>query len=147
MGAADRTDDKDLQIIEILSNNARISLRDIKKQVNLSPSSIRNRMERLVETGVIKRYTVEIDYTKMGFDIQVVVLITARPGTSKDLYGRLSNYKQVSEVLRTAGPANFILTVCVRDIAELTRFITEDLERLDGVERIETMFILPDNNE
>jgi Lrp/AsnC family leucine-responsive transcriptional regulator len=147
MGLMDRTDDKDRQIIEILYKNARISLRDIKKQVNLSPSSIRNRMEQLVNTGVIKRYTVDIDYTKMGLDIQVLVLITARPGTSKDLYGRLKDYKQVTEVLRTAGPSNFVLTVRVRDIAELTRFITEDLERLEGVERLETMFILPDEKE
>jgi Lrp/AsnC family leucine-responsive transcriptional regulator len=147
MGATDRTDDKDLQIIDILSSNARISLRDIKKKVNLSPSSIRNRMERLVEIGVIKKYTVDIDYKKMGYDIQVLVLITAHPGSSTDLYSRLSKYKQVSEILRTAGQANFILTVRVKDITELTHFITEELERLEGVERIETMFILPNDNE
>jgi Lrp/AsnC family leucine-responsive transcriptional regulator len=145
MGSMDRTDDKDQQIMEILSKNARISLRDIKKQVNLSPSSIRNRMEHLVKTGVIKRYTVDIDYTKMGFDIQVLILITARPGTSKDFYDRLTNYKQVSEVLRTAGPSNFILRVRAKDITELTRFITGELEQLEGIERIETMFILPNN--
>ena len=147
MDSLDRVDDKDLQIIEILSSNARISLRDIKKKVNLSPSSIRNRMEHLVEIGVIKRYTVDIDYRKMGFDIQVLVQITAKPGTSRDLYTRLSNYEQVSEVLRTAGPANFILRVRVKDIAELTRFITGELERLEGVQRIETMFILPDDEK
>ena len=147
MGSMDRTDEKDQQIIEILSKNARISLRDIKKQVNLSPSSIRNRMERLVEIGVIKRYTVDIDFTKMGFDIQVLVMITARPGTSKNINSKLSNYKQVSGIMRTAGPANFIITVRVRDIAELTRFITGELEGLDGVERIETMFILPDEEQ
>lgn len=147
MDSMDRVDDKDLQIIEILSSNARISLRDIKKKVNLSPSSIRNRMEHLVEIGIIRRYTVDIDYRKMGFDIQVLVQITARPGTSRDLYAQLSKYKQVSEVLRTAGPANFILRVRVKDIAELTRFITGELERLEGVQRIETMFILPDDEE
>lgn len=147
MDSMDRVDDKDLQIIEILSSNARISLRDIKKKVDLSPSSIRNRMEHLVEIGVIKRYTVDIDYRKLGFDIQVLVLMTAKPGTSRDLYSRLSKYEQVSEVLRTAGPANFILRVRVKDIAELTHFITGELERLEGVERIETMFILPDDED
>ncbi len=147
MDSMDRVDDKDLQIIEILSKNARISLRDIKKKVNLSPSSIRNRMEHLVEIGVIKRYTVDIDYRKMGFDIQVLVQITAKPGASRELCARLSDYEQVSEILRTAGPANFILRVRVKDIAELTRFITGELEGLEGVQRIETMFILPDDDE
>jgi len=104
-------------------------------------------MERLVDMGVIKRYTVEIDYTKMGLEIQVLVLITTKPGTSKNIHGKLLNYKQVTGIMRTAGPANFILTVRVRDIAELTQFITKELESIDGVERIETMFILPDEME
>jgi Lrp/AsnC family leucine-responsive transcriptional regulator len=147
MGSMDRTDEKDKQIIDILSENARISLRDIKKKVDLSPSSIRNRMEQLVNSGVIRKYTVDIDFTKMGLDIQVFVLITTRPGTSKELYSMLKNHKQVSEVLRTAGPANFIIRVRAKDISDLTQFITRELEDLEGVERIETMFILPDEKE
>jgi len=143
MGTTERIDEKDCEIIEILSENARISLRDIKKSVDLSPSSIRNRMERLVELGVIKRYTIDVDYRKMGLEIQVIILMTVRPGTSDKLYSVLKSYKQVSEILRTAGPASFILTVRVKDISELTHFITGELERLDGVDRIETMFILP----
>ncbi|TFG35010.1 Lrp/AsnC family transcriptional regulator [Candidatus Thorarchaeota archaeon] len=145
MGSTEKIDDKDRQIIEILSDNARTSLRDIKKEVELSPSSIRNRMERLVELGVIKRYTVEVDYRKMGYEIQVIVLITTRPGASEQLYEKFNDNKQITEVLRTTGPANFILTVRVKDIDDLTHFITGELEHLDGIERIETMFILPND--
>jgi DNA-binding Lrp family transcriptional regulator len=144
MGSFERIDDKDLQIIEILSDNARTSLREIEKKVDLSPSSIRLRMERLVELGVIKRYTVDVDYRKLGFDIQVLILITAQPGASKELYDILSNFSQVTEVMRTVGPATFILTVRVKDIVELTSFVSQELENLRGVERIETMLILPD---
>jgi Lrp/AsnC family leucine-responsive transcriptional regulator len=144
MGSFERIDDKDLQIIEILSGNARTSLREIEKKVDLSPSSIRLRMERLVELGVIKRYTVDVDYRKLGFDIQVLILITAQPGAAKELYDTLSNFSQVSEVMKTVGPATFILTVRVKDIVELTHFVSQELENLRGVERIETMLILPD---
>jgi Lrp/AsnC family leucine-responsive transcriptional regulator len=144
MGSTERIDEKDLQIIGILSDNARTSLREIEKKVDLSPSSIRLRMERLVELGVIKRYTLQIDYRKLGLDIQVLILITAKPGVSKELHHVLSNFPQVSEVLRTVGPATFILTVRVKDITELTHFVSEELENLSGVERIETMLILPD---
>ena len=71
MATMDKIDDNDRKIIEILSGNARISLRDIKKQVDLSPSSIRNRMERLVNLGIIRKYTVDVDYRKLGYDIQI----------------------------------------------------------------------------
>ncbi len=147
MVTTDRIDDNDRKIIKILTSNARISLRDIKKKVDLSPSSIRNRMERLVSLGVIKNYTVDVDHQKLGYEIQVVALITSRPAESDMLCKALSKYDEISEVLRTSGPANFICMIRVRNISELTKFITCELEKLNGVERIETMLILPQDDE
>ena len=146
MVTMDKIDENDRKIIEILSSNARTSLRDIKKKVDLSPSSIRNRMERLVSLGVIKKYTVDVDHRKLGFDIQVLALITSKPSESDDLCKTLSTYDEICEVHRTSGPANFICMVRVRNIAELTKFITCELEKLNGVERIETMFVLPQDD-
>jgi len=145
MGSAERIDENDLTIIEMLSKNARSSLREIGSVVDLSPSSIRNRMERLVNLGVIKKYTLELDQRKLGFEVQVVVLITSTPGESDNLYNKLSKYSEITNLLRTSGPANFICMVQVRDIPQLAQFITGELEKLTGVERIETMFILPQN--
>ena len=141
----ERIDENDLRIIEMLTKNARISLREIAVVVNLSPSSIRNRMERLVNLGVIKKYTLDLDSRKLGFEVQVVVLITSTPGESDSLYYKLSKYSEITNVLRTSGPASFICMVQVQDIPQLAQFITGELEKLTGVERIETMFILPQN--
>jgi len=143
MGSVERIDENDLRIIEMLIKNARISLREIAAVVDLSPSSIRNRMERLVNLGVIRKYTVELDHRKLGYEVQVVVLITSKPGESDSLYRTLSTYTEISKVLRTSGPANFICMVQVEDISRLAKFITGELEKLVGVERLETMFILP----
>jgi Lrp/AsnC family leucine-responsive transcriptional regulator len=142
MGMTERIDENDIRIIEMLTKNARISLREIAAVVNLSPSSIRNRMERLVDLGVIKRYTLDVDHKKLGYEIQVIVLITSKPAESDRLFVALKAYGQIYEVLRTSGPANFICMARVRNITELTKFITGELEKLHGVERIETMFIL-----
>ena len=146
MGSTERIDENDLKIIEILAANARSSLRDIAAIVDMSPSSIRNRMERLVDLGVIRRYTLDLDHRKLGFEVQVVVLVTSRPATSDTIYKKLSGFEEISSVLRTSGPANFICMVRVRDISHLTRFITGELEKLEGVERIETMVILPQDD-
>ena len=142
MGSTERVDKKDLRIIELLTANARSSLREMAAIVNLSPSSIRNRMARLVDLGVIRRYTLDLDHRKLGLEVQVVVLITSRPGTSDTLYRKLSAYKEVSNVLRTSGPANFICMIQVDTQLQERR---RQLEKLEGVERIETMFILPQN--
>jgi DNA-binding Lrp family transcriptional regulator len=143
MGSTVKIDKTDLKIIEMLTQNARFSLREIAAVVKMSPSSVRNRMESLLDLGVIKRYTLEVDHRKIGFEIQVVVLVTSKPSESDRLNLALKGYDEITEVLRTSGPASFICKVRVRDITKLTRFITGELEKLDGVERIETMFILP----
>lgn len=143
MAMMDKIDENDRKIIEILSKNARISLREIKKKVDLSPSSIRNRMERLVSLGVIKRYTLDVDYRKLGYDIQVLALISSKPTECDALCDTLSKYNEINEVHRTSGPVNFICMIRVKDINELNKFITGKLEKLSGIERIETMFVLP----
>ena len=111
----------------------------------IDENDLTNRMERLVNLGVIKKYTLELDQRKLGFEVQVVVLITSTPGESDNLYNKLSKYSEITNLLRTSGPANFICMVQVRDIPQLAQFITGELEKLTGVERIETMFILPQN--
>lgn len=143
MATTDKIDDNDRLIIEILSSDARISLREIKKKVDLSPSSIRNRMERLVNLGVIKRYTLDIDYRKLGYEIQVLALISSKPSECDTLCQALSKYKEISDIHRTSGSINFICMIRVKDINELNEFITGKLEKLNGIEKIETMFVLP----
>ncbi|MFW9921302.1 MAG: Lrp/AsnC family transcriptional regulator [Candidatus Thorarchaeota archaeon] len=143
MGSNERVDDNDKIIIDMLRENARSSLRDIAKIVEMSPSSVRNRIEKLIDRGLIKRFTIDVDYRKMGYDIQVIVLITSRPGSSENLYKSLQSFEQISRVYWTSGPANFVCLVRVHDMHELSRFLTTHLEKLEGVERVESMFLMP----
>ena len=75
LGSVDKIDERDRQIVAILAKDARSSLREIAKDVNLSPSSIRTRIARLVENGFIEKFTVDVDRRKLGFEIQVVAMI------------------------------------------------------------------------
>jgi Lrp/AsnC family leucine-responsive transcriptional regulator len=143
MGSTDKIDSRDRKILSILTEDARSSLRKISAQVKLSPSSVRNRVKRLEDIGVIERFTIDVDHRKLGLEIQVAVLVTCKPGSSEELYDVLSNYSQIAQVFWTAGPANFILIVRVKDMIELSRFLTGEIEKLPGIERIETHFLMP----
>ena len=105
MGSTVKIDKTDRKIIEMLTQNARFSLREIAAVVKMSPSSVRNRMESLLDLGVIKRYTLDVDHRKIGFEIQVVVLVTSKPSESDRLNLALKGYHEITEVLRTSGPA------------------------------------------
>ncbi|UCE09863.1 MAG: Lrp/AsnC family transcriptional regulator [Candidatus Thorarchaeota archaeon] len=143
MGSMEKIDSRDRKILSILTEDARSSLRNISAQVKLSPSSVRNRIKRLEDIGVIERFTIDVDHRLLGLEIQVVVLVTCKPGSSEELYDLLSGYQQVTQIYWTAGPANFILIVRVKDMIELSKLLTGEIEKLPGIERIETHFLMP----
>ena len=143
MGSSEKIDKYDEKIIKILSENSRSPLRDIGKFVKLSASSVRNRMARLENLEVIKRYTVDVDWRKMGYDIEVILLISSWMTASKEIHETLSQFDQVSKVYWTSGTSNLVCIVRVRSIQELSHFITEKLENLRGIERVESLFIMP----
>ncbi len=138
-----RLDLKDRKIIEILLDNADCPLREISKAVGLSPSSVRNRILRLKRAGVIKKFTVEINYQKLGFNIQVIVLVTCKTGHSENVFKQFNEIPEVHDMYWTTGPANFILLVRVHDMIEFSKLITERLERIEGIEKLETLFLMP----
>lgn len=143
MGTKEKIDGHDRAILEILTKDARSSLRKMAAKVKLSPSSIRNRINRLEQIGAIERFTIDVNHRMLGQEIQVLVLLTCRPGSSEDLYDTLSEYEQVHEIYWTAGPANFILVVRVVNMTDLSTFITGSLERIQGIDKIETLFLMP----
>lgn len=136
-------DEKDIKIIEILSANARSPLRDIAKEVGLSPSSVRNRMQRLLDVGVVKKYTVDVDYRKVGLSVEVLVLLSVRPGSTDDVLRNLQESSETAMVFRTSGPASLVSLIRVPSMAQLDEFITKKLERIDGIESIETLLVFP----
>ena len=57
-------DDTDLKLLEILKENSRLSFADLGRKINLSPSSVRERVQKMEDEGVIKKYNIEIDNKK-----------------------------------------------------------------------------------
>ncbi|NHI83731.1 MAG: Lrp/AsnC family transcriptional regulator [Candidatus Thorarchaeota archaeon] len=143
MAPSEKIDKYDRKIIELLSEDARSSLRDIGKKVKLSASSVRNRMARLVEIGVIKSYTLDVDWRKVGYDIQVLLLISSWSSSVKEIYNTLIEQDEILQVFWTSGPANLVCLLRVRDMNELSQFITEKLDRIRGIQKVETMFLMP----
>ena len=69
-------DEIDKKILQLLKNNARISLTEIAKKVGLSVMGVKNRISRLEKKGIITNYSVNIDYTKLGYNIIAFVGIS-----------------------------------------------------------------------
>lgn len=95
-------DETDIEILRLLSRDARRPYTDIAEAVDLSGPAVADRIERLQDAGVINRFTVDIDRTQLGAGAQIFVQVD--PGRSFDtLRSRFDEADAVEHVMVTAG--------------------------------------------
>lgn len=112
-------DDIDCHIVEILAGNARISLKDIAQQVEMSPPSVAERMRRLEERGVIRRYTVDVDPKAIGYALQAIIRIKPLPGKLHVVEKIIREIPQICECDKVTGDDCFIARLLLHSIEEL----------------------------
>ncbi|HCW8743330.1 TPA: winged helix-turn-helix transcriptional regulator, partial [Staphylococcus aureus] len=66
------------KIINVLLNNSRITINELSKQVNLSAPAVRERVNKLEDQGIIKGYTINIDYKELGYDVEILIELTIK---------------------------------------------------------------------
>lgn len=95
-------DETDIEILRLLSHDARRTYTDIAEEVDMSGPAVADRIERLQDAGIINRFTVDVDRTQLGAGAQIFVQVD--PGNSfEQLRSRLDGADAVEHVMVTAG--------------------------------------------
>ncbi|MGA1820077.1 MAG: Lrp/AsnC family transcriptional regulator [Thermoplasmatota archaeon] len=134
-------DGTDLEILTHLQKNGRDSYREIAKTLGLAPATVMKRVKELEGSGMIKGYTVELDYDKMGFDIHVIVDVRVAKGKLQQIEKKIARDPNVMMVFDNTGPFDATVLARFRNRGGLDRFIKR-LQTYDFVERTETKLIL-----
>jgi Lrp/AsnC family leucine-responsive transcriptional regulator len=108
-------DDTDREILRILTEDGRRSYSDIAEQVELSPPAVSDRVDRLQELGVIRRFTVDIDRDLLREGTAALVTIQASPGAGERVRDRLADADGVEYVFLTADET-VVCTVVAEDV-------------------------------
>ena len=117
-------DERDLEIVAALQEDARATYADVAQRVGLSPSSVHDRVRKLEQAGVIRGYRAIVDPDALGLLITALVAATPLdPQQPDDLPERLAEFPQVEDCYSVAGEANYILKVRTRTTAELEELI------------------------
>ncbi len=136
-------DDLDKKILEILRDNARLTYTAIGEKLGVAHSTVYERIRRLEENGVIKRYTTVIDVEKLGFKPTVaMVTIYTDPKESENIARKLAKKRNVLEVLISLSEELLVIArVIAEDQEKLHSFIANYVAPLPGVLRIRTSII------
>ena len=118
-------DQRDLEILAALQEDARATYADVARRVGLSPSSVHQRVRKLEGSGVIRAYRAIVDPQAVG--LYVTALVSVTPLDAKqpdDLPARVKELPEIEDCFSVAGDENYILKVRTRTTGEL-----EDLLR------------------
>ena len=95
-------DETDVRILELLVADARRPYSDIADQVGLSPPAVSDRIERLRESGVIRRFTVDLDRSQLRAGVPVLVTLELPAGAVSDVRDGVVGAEAVEHVFVTA---------------------------------------------
>ncbi|WP_435079081.1 winged helix-turn-helix transcriptional regulator [Halococcus sp. AFM35] len=113
-------DDVDYRILELLMDDARRSYRDIAEEVDRSPPTVSERVERLEEVGVIEGFTLDVDRSMLVEGPTVLVDLAVEPGSEEMVVDSLTDAPAVEHVIRTVDAAVvFVAHANERDVGAL----------------------------
>ncbi|MHA2345743.1 MAG: Lrp/AsnC family transcriptional regulator [Candidatus Hodarchaeales archaeon] len=137
-------DEIDREILEILSKDGRTKFTTIAKSIKRTEGTVRNRVRRLREKGVIQGFRVVTDPVNLGYEKQAIIRFHMEP--SYEAYSQLDNLPFICQgvncellaLYRSNGESSFILEVLSKTKLDLDYFVSE-LNKFNGMEDIEVL--------
>jgi len=130
----------DLKIIEELKKNSRISFNDISQKIDKTEATVRRRVKKLLEEGVITRFT--IDYN-IDSKQNLSATIKAVPDFKdiKRILKQLKSIEEIKNIWRLSGDCGLLMKVDIPSIDKFNPLIEEKISQIQGIKIIETCFI------
>lgn len=131
-------DDTDERIISILSVDARVSNREVARDIGISEAAVRKRLKRLANTGAAKISAV-INPAAVGLEVAAFLRLQTAPSGARAVVENAAKLECVSFAALTTGRFNVIVLVSVRNRAELAELVHTHFRCWEGVHGIETI--------
>ncbi len=138
-------DNVDLKIISLLNEDAKTPYTEIAKKVFVSSGTVHVRMKKLEDMGVVKSATLNIDFSKLGYDISAFLGIYLEKSSLYDTV--IETLKGIAEVVSayyTTGNYSIFAKIICRDTNHL-RLVLDKIQKVDGIDRTETLIVLEES--
>ena len=136
-----KLDDTDKKILNVIVGNSRLSLRQISKKVGVSVATVMNHINNLEKDKIIKKYTTQIDYEKIGYDIEVLIEIRISKGRLLDVEKKIAVHPNVFAVYDVTGQFDAIILARFQTRRQMDNFLKK-IQTYEFVERTETKLVL-----
>ncbi len=129
-------DPTDERILGILKKDSRTPFTEMGKELGLSDVAIKKRIDKLLETGVIKRFSIEVNNEALGRPVRAYILLRCSPESVGEIIKKLKGSLKAE---RTIGSYDVLITLDTEDVSSLRKFVEEELGSYPGVVEIRTL--------
>lgn len=143
MGAKLNLDKLDLQIIQEMLENAETPYAELGKKLFVSGGTIHVRIKKLEEFGIVNGKKLSVNLKKLGYDITAFVGVFLEKSSMYDAVAK--DLEKIPEIVRlnyTTGNYSMYIEIVCKDINQLRSVLHDELQKIKGIERTETLISL-----
>jgi len=138
-------DKKDLSILKLLQENARVTVKEIAEKVHLSTTPVHERIKRMEEAGIIKQYATLVDNTKVKKSLMVICYVSLKQhgkNAGAKFIKVINDLNEVIECYSISGEFDFMLKVVCEDMNAYYDFHVNKLSEIENVGHVQSIFIM-----
>ena len=138
-------DNKDLAILHLLQQNARMTVREISDKMHLSTTPVHERIKRMEASGVIKQYATLVDHTKVKKGLMVICYVSLKQHSKNAGAKFIKTVNELNEVIECysiSGEFDFMLKVVCRDMNAYYDFHVNKLSEMENMGHVQSVFVM-----
>lgn len=140
-----KLDQKDMAILKLLQQNARITVKEISDKVHLSTTPVYERIKWMEETGVIKQYAAVIDHSKVKKGLMVICYVSLKQHSKTagtKFIKAIQEMEEVIECYNISGEFDFILKIISENMETYYDFHVNRLGEIENIGNVQSVFVM-----
>ena len=138
-------DAKDLTILHLLQQNARITVKEIAAKIHLSTTPVHERIKRMEASGVIKQYATLVDHTKVNKSLIAICYVSLKEHSKTAGTKFVKSIMQMPDVVECytiSGEFDFMLKVMTADMNAYHDFHVNKLSSIENMGHVQSVFVM-----
>ncbi len=138
-------DAKDLSILALLQQNARITVKEISEKIHLSTTPVHERIKRMENDGVIKQYVTLVDHSKVKKGLMVICYVSLKAHSKNagtKFINAINEMNEIIECYSISGEFDFMLKVVEENMDSYYNFHVNKLSQIENIGNVQSVFVM-----
>ena len=138
-------DNKDLAILHLLQQNARMTVKEISEKMHLSTTPVHERIKRMETSGVIKQYATLVDHAKVKKGLMVICYVSLKQHSKNAGVKFIKTINELNEIIECysiSGEFDFMLKVVCKDMNTYYDFHVNKLSQIENMGHVQSVFVM-----